>query len=190
MAKSSGKSRTSRKSAKPKTKARRAAAKAPSRPAAGRSAKKPAKKRGAAAARRAIYKKSPRTADAMQGHEPTKGLYSWITHTDFASRDPQATRDWCISVLGWSFRPPMPMRDGDYHLFAYSDMGGGGIRGLSGNDQPGSMPFVHVENCQASFDSAIRNGAQAVQPPNTIMPGVTLAIVLAPGGVPIGFSGP
>jgi predicted enzyme related to lactoylglutathione lyase len=124
-------------------------------------------------------------------HEPTKGLYGWITHTDLSSKDPAATRAWCIKALGWKFQPPMPMPGGgEYHLFAYSAKGGGGIRLVDALETPGSMPYVHVADAQAAFDLALREGAEAIQAPQRIMEGVTLAIVRAPGGVPIGISGP
>ena len=80
---------------------------------------------------------------ADRSHEFTKGLYGWITHTDLASDDPEATREWCESVLGWSFQEPFPTA-----------------------------------------------GAESVDPPTTIMEGVRVAMVRAPGGVLIGFSGP
>ena len=79
---------------------------------------------------------------------------------------------------------------GDYHLFAYSDQGGGGIRATKPSEVPGSSFSVHVEDAQAAFDKALREGAEAVLAPTRIMPGVTIAVVRAPGGVPVGFSGP
>ena len=124
-------------------------------------------------------------------HEPTKGLYGWITHTDLTSNDPGATRAWCIKVLGWKFQPVMPMPDGSvYHLFSYSEKGGGGIALVAPPATAGSTPFVHVKDAKAAFDLAIREGAEQIQAPTRVMEGVTIAVVRAPGGVPIGFSGP
>jgi len=123
-------------------------------------------------------------------HEFTRGLYGWITHTDFASTDPVATRDWCAAVLGWTFQPPFKTPNGDYHLFAYSAAGGGGIRHHAADENPGSTPTVHVEDTQATFDAALAAGAEAIRPPTKIMEGVCTALVRAPGGVVIGFSGP
>ena len=123
-------------------------------------------------------------------HEPTKGLYGWITHTEFASSDPKALRTWCENALGWEFRPSFPTPNGDYHLFAYSEKGGGGLRQTGPSETPGVLPFVHVENTQEAFDAAVREGAEAVAAPEKVMEGVTTAIVRAPGGVLIGFSGP
>jgi predicted enzyme related to lactoylglutathione lyase len=123
-------------------------------------------------------------------HVPTRGLYGWITHTDLASADPAATRAWCIKVLGWTFRPAMPMPGGEIHLFAYSDKGGGAIRKNNPPELPGSIPYIHVEDAQAAFDKALRSGAEEMLAPVRVMEGVTVAIVRAPGGVPIGLSGP
>jgi hypothetical protein len=125
-----------------------------------------------------------------RSHEFTRDLYGWITHTDFASTDPVATREWCIAVLGWTFQPAFPTPSGKYHLFAYSEAGGGGIRQTTGDERPGSTPTVHVEDTQAAYDSALAAGAEGVSPPTKIMDGVCTAMVRAPGGVLIGFSGP
>ena len=95
-----------------------------------------------------------------------------------------------MKTLGWTFRPSFPLAVGEYHLFAYSDKGGGGIRQSSPTEMPGTMPFVHVADAQAAFDKAIREGAEAVTPPQRVMEGVTIAIVRAPGGILIGLSGP
>lgn len=123
-------------------------------------------------------------------HEPTEGLYGWITHTEFASSDPAATKEWCSAVLGWTFMPSFPTPDGDYHLFSYSDQGGGGIRPNRLPETPGSVPYVHVADTRAAFADALDKGAEEMLPPMSVMEGVTIAIVRAPGGVPIGFSGP
>ena len=123
-------------------------------------------------------------------HEFTRGLYGWITHTEMSSDDPQATRKWCESVLGWKFQDPFPAPGGDYHLFAYSDSGGGGIREVASGEAPGSSPSVHVEDTDEAYETALAKGAESVQAPETIMDGVRVAMVRAPGGVLIGFSGP
>jgi hypothetical protein len=123
-------------------------------------------------------------------HEFTRGLYGWITHTDLASRDPAATKAWCAKVLGWTFTASFPVPGGEYHLFAYSDQGGGGIRPNNPAEAPGSLPYVHVADATAAFETALREGAEEMMRPTRVMEGVTVAIVRAPGGVPIGFSGP
>jgi uncharacterized protein len=49
---------------------------------------------------------------------------------------------------------------------------------------------VHVADCAAAFASALAEGAEEMMRPTPVMNGVTVALVRAPGGVPIGFSGP
>ena len=124
-------------------------------------------------------------------HEFTRGLYGWITHTDLASNDPAATKAWCAAVLGWTFTMDLPTPDGgQVHLFAYSEQGGGAVRPVSPPEVPGSIPYVHVEDAHAAFEKAIGAGAEEMLAPTRVMEGVTVAIVRAPGGVPIGLSGP
>jgi uncharacterized protein len=163
-----------------------------------RSAKQTTRKKKPVAKKQAERKHSRPKALAAKpaqssppSHVPTQGLYGWITHTELSSFEPAATRDWCIRALGWTFRPAFAMPDGrEYHLFAYSDKGGGGISKANPPDTPGSMPFVHVRDAQAAFDKAISEGAAQILAPTRVMEGVTIAIVRAPGGVPIGLSGP
>jgi uncharacterized protein len=128
--------------------------------------------------------------DAPPSHQPTPGLYGWITHTDLSSLDPEATRRWCAEALGWSFMPSFPSPNGPYHLFRYSESGGGGIRGVTRPEETGSLPFVHVADTRAAYEKALNAGAESVQPPERVMDGVSIAIVRAPGGVQIGLSGP
>lgn len=123
-------------------------------------------------------------------HEFTQGLYGWITHTELVSEDPQATREWCESVLQWTFQDPFPAPSGDYHLFSYSESGGGGIRAVGAGETPGSTPTVHVEDTVQAYEAALAAGAQSIDPPTDVMEGVRVAVVKAPGGVLIGFSGP
>jgi uncharacterized protein len=99
-------------------------------------------------------------------------------------------KEWCAEVLGWTFTASFPTPAGEYHLFAYSDQGGGGIRSTDAGEQPGSVPFIHVDDAQAAFTKAMAAGAEEIQPPERVADGVTVALVRAPGGVPIGFSGP
>ena len=153
------------------------------------SRKKPAAKRSAKKSATPSPRKSSRSS--VPSHVPTQGLYGWITHTELVSTDPEATKAWCATVLGWTFKPSFPMPGGGaYHLFAYSGQGGGGIRRTNPSELPGSNFSVHVADTQAAFDRALREGADAVMPPTRVMEGVTIAVVRAPGGVLVGLSGP
>jgi len=136
-------------------------------------------------------RRSPKRRASAPAHVPTRGLYGWITHTELASSDPAATKAWCAEVLGWKFKSSFPMPGGgEYHLFAYSDQGGGGIRQTRPSEIPGSSFSVHVADAHAAFEKALSEGAEGVLPPTRVMPGVTIAVVRAPGGVPVGFAGP
>ena len=151
------------------------------------------KKKTGRSARKAATKRSRRKAStsSTKSHVPTRGLYGWITHTELASADPTATKAWCAKVLGWTFMPSVPMPGGgEYMLFAYSDKGGGGIRPTNPSETPGSSFTVHVADTRTAFEKALREGAEEIEPPTPVMPGVTIAVVRAPGGVPVGFSGP
>ncbi|MGH7604957.1 MAG: VOC family protein, partial [Gemmatimonadaceae bacterium] len=68
--------------------------------------------------------------------------------------------------------------------------GGGGIRGLMPSESPGSSFTVHVADAHEAFARALTEGAEPVTPPMRVMDGVTIAVVKAPGGVRVGFSGP
>jgi uncharacterized protein len=149
------------------------------------------KKKPKSAKKRQTKKSTRKRSASTTSHEPTRGLYGWITHTELVSTDPAATKAWCAKVLGWTFKPSFPMPGGgEYLLFAYSDKGGGGIRATNPSETPGSNFTVHVADARAAFEKALREGAEAVHEPEQIMPGVTIATVRAPGGVPVGLSGP
>ena len=76
-------------------------------------------------------------------------MNGWITHTEFASTDPDATKTWLAKALGWKFRPSMPMPDGsEYHMFMFSNAGGGGIRPNTPKEVPGTVPYVQVANAR------------------------------------------
>lgn len=122
---------------------------------------------------------------------PSRSLHGWVTHTELASADPAATKAWCAKVLGWTFRPSFPLPEGgEYHLFTYSNLGGGGIRPNNPPEVPGSIPYINVADAHAAFETALREGAEEMLSPQRVMDGVTIAIVRAPGGVAIGFTGP
>ncbi len=123
-------------------------------------------------------------------HEYTHGLYGWITHTELSSDDPVATRDWCAGVLGWTFQPAFPTPGGEYHMFAYSEQGGGGIRKTASGERPASTPTVHVDDTDRVYQAALAAGAESIAEPQDIMPGVRIALVRAPGGPVLGLSGP
>jgi len=136
-----------------------------------------------APARRKPAAKKPRGTDTR--------LNGWITHTEFATPEPDALRNWLKGVLGWKFKPAMPMPDGsEYIVFTYSDKGGGGIRPTVPGEAESTVPYVQVANVQKTFDKAIGAGATELMAPTPIMNDLVIALVRAPGGIMIGFAGP
>lgn len=152
-------------------------------------AKRKAKKSKPSAKRRSGPRSKKRALSSLK-HEFTRGIDGWITHTDLASNDPSATKTFCIEVLGWKFREPMTTPNGDVHLFAYSNQGGGAVRAVSPPEIPGSIPYVHVPDAAEAYEKALTAGAEEMMSPTRVAEEVTIAIVRAPGGVPLGFSGP
>jgi predicted enzyme related to lactoylglutathione lyase len=132
--------------------------------------------------------RSNRSSENVQRNPELDGI---ITHTEFASNDPDATKTWLTKALGWKFRPSMPMGDGStYHVFMYSEQQGGGIRVNGPQEAPGTVPYIQVGNVKKAFDRAVKAGADVMMPPSPVMEGLHIAIVRAPGGVAIGFAGP
>ena len=123
-------------------------------------------------------------------HEYTPGLHGHITHTELVSTAPEATREWCVTVFSWTFQPAFQGPKGDYHLFAYSNQAGGGIRKTASGESPGATPTVHVDDTDVTYRAALAAGAESVAEPHDVMPGVRIAVVRAPGGVVLGLSGP
>jgi uncharacterized protein len=175
---------TKRPAAKAATKKRapaRAAKRAPRKASRAAAKRMPAARKAPAAKKRARAKSAPAAKPDVLG---------WITHTELATNNPSATLAWGTKVFGWKARDSMPTPNGPYYMFAYSGMGGGGIRGLDPTEKPSSMPYVSVKDCHAAYEKALASGAEGVQAPQTIVPGVTIATVRAPGGILIGLSGP
>src|SRR5262245_15655633 len=119
--------------------------------------------RGPAMTKKAVRRRqatAKRKGPAPRKHKFTRGLYGHITHTDLASDDPTATKEWCRKVLGWTFTFSMPGAGGEIHMFAYSPKGGGGIRPINPPEQPGSIPYIHVASCADAYAKALQEGAQ------------------------------
>jgi predicted enzyme related to lactoylglutathione lyase len=137
-----------------------------------RPAKKKATKKKAAASRPPARKIRP----------------GFVSHTELASADPEATVAWAKRVLGWKFGKPMPTPAGPYHMWSFGGDQGGGVRRNNPPEVPGSIPYCEVSSIEAAYDKAIAAGAKEMMSPSEIPGGFGwIAIVAAPGGVPIGL---
>lgn len=165
------------KQAKRKTSAKKAAKRMPARRATPKRA----------AAKRAAPKRAARPAAAKpSGPPPIR--HGVITHTELASGDPAATQAWCESVLGWTFAEAMPTPAGPYRMWRFANETGGGIRSNNPPEQPGTIPYCEVRSIQETYAKAISDGATEMLSPQELPGGMGwIAIVSAPGGVPIGF---
>jgi uncharacterized protein len=115
----------------------------------------------------------------------------FISHTELASSDPAATKAWCQKVLGWSFGEPMPLPEGEYHMWRFDEGSGGGIRAINPGEPGGAIPYVEVPDIKAAEAAARKAGGTTLMPPMEV-PGAggSICVVQAPGGVPIGFWSP
>lgn len=154
---------------------------APKRPVRRAAAKKKPVKKKAAAKKKVARKQAAKPAPPMVRN-------GMVTHTELASADPAATKEWCQKVLGWKFVEPVPTPAGPYHMWQFPNQTGGGIRANNPPEMPGSIPYCEVKDIRATFDRAVMSGATVMMPPEQLPGGMGwIAIVAAPGGVPIGF---
>ena len=139
--------------------------------------KRPAKKKAAGAKKTAA--KRPPARKVRPG---------FISHTELASSDPEATVAWAKKALGWKFGKPMPTPAGPNHMWRFGDNQGGGVRRNNPRETPGTVPYAEVPSITKAYDKALAAGATPMMPPDEIPSGMGwIAIVSAPGGVPIGF---
>ena len=139
--------------------------------------KRPAKRKAAAKKKRAAARPAAR-----------KIRPGFISHTELASSNPSATVTWCKETLGWKFGTPMPTPNGPYHMWSFGNDMGGGIRTAGPSEKPGTTPYCEVPGVRAAHDKALKAGATSMMPPMEIPGGNGwIAVVSAPGGVPIGL---
>jgi predicted enzyme related to lactoylglutathione lyase len=144
-----------------------------------RAAPRPKTRRGAARKRAAATPAAPWVRAGV------------VTHTELASADPLATRDWCAKVLGWKFGESVPTPTGPYHMWRFTNGTGGGIRATNPPETPGSVPYCEVKEIRATYDKALSAGAREMVPPMALPGGMGwIAVVAAPGGPAIGFWAP
>jgi predicted enzyme related to lactoylglutathione lyase len=157
-----------------------------------KSSKKASGRTGRTAAKRAPAKKSAAKASSKKAAAPAarKIRPGFVSHTELASANPAATKEWAQKVLGWKFGDPMPTPMGPYHMWSFGENMGGGIRSNNPPEGPGSIPYCEVSDIKATYEKALKAGAVPMMPPDQIPGGAGwIAIVQAPGGVPIGFWG-
>lgn len=154
--------------------------------------KRPALKRAKRAAkpvRKAAARKPAARKPVARKPAAPKLRHGVITHTELASSDPGATKTWCQQVLGWKFGEAVPTPTGPYNMWRFDVIGtGGGIRANNPPEVPGSIPYCEVRDIQVTYTAALAAGAIEMVPPMQLPSGMgSIAVVMAPGGVAMGF---
>ena len=140
------------------------------------------------ARKRAVVRAVVRRTAGKKAAAPPRVRPGTITHTELASANPTATREWCASVLGWKFGDAMPTPSGPYHMWRFDNGTGGGLRANNPPEVPGSIPYCEVRDIQSTYAKALQAGASEMMAPEALPGGMGwIAIVAAPGGVAIGF---
>ena len=153
--------------------------------------RKSAKKRSAKQAAKSRKKKTTKKKRAARRPAAPKVRNGLITHTELASSNPDATVAWAKAAFGWKFGASTPTPSGPYHMWRFETGTGGGVRAINPGEKPGTTPYVEVPAIRAAWDKAIEAGATAMMPPGEIPGGMGwIAVVSAPGGVPIGLWAP
>jgi predicted enzyme related to lactoylglutathione lyase len=108
-----------------------------------------------------------------------------IVHAEIRSSDPDATREFCASLFGWSYS------DGAYP--GYTFVAAGAERGPPTAISPLQADadqvlfFVGVADVAATLDQAEKLGGTIVQPARQV-PGVTFGVLADPQGHQIGIA--
>jgi predicted enzyme related to lactoylglutathione lyase len=140
--------------------------------------RRPAKRKSATKAKRKAAKR-PAARKIRPG---------FISHTELASANPDATVAWAKAALGWKFGKPQPSPGGSYHMWSFNDSMGGGVRSIGPGEKPGAIPYCEVTAIKPAYETALKAGATSMMPPTPIPGGMGwIAVVVAPGGVPIGY---
>lgn len=115
-----------------------------------------------------------------------KTIIGNVVHTEFASKDADATCKFLGDVFGLQFENGGTPESGDYWMFGSEEDGvGGAVRPLMPEDQGHaySAPYIGVEDIDATIAAAEAAGAE-VMVPKVPIPGMGwFAWFQAPGGV-------
>lgn len=152
-------------------------------------AKKSKSAKSAKPSRKVAAKSAPKKAKSPAVESTQrKVMPGYVSHTEFVSNDPAATRSWAEKAFAWKFEV-MPSPSGDYHMWTHkSTMTGGGIRGRTPAELAAAIPYVEVPAMQASYAKALAAGASEMMPPMEIPGGMGwIAVVQAPGGPAVGL---
>lgn len=106
------------------------------------------------------------------------GRFCWY---DLMSTDPAASRAFYTELLGWTVKA-VDMTDQPYNMIHAGERAVGGMVPLEGDEIPTHwVPYIAVDDVQATCDKAAALGGEVCVPPTDIGPGI-FAVVTDPQG--------
>jgi len=122
-------------------------------------------------------------SDANDG--PKTGEFSW---NELVTRDVAVSKTFYSGLFGWTVEP---FQDGDYTLFKQGDTVVGGLMKCPDPGLPSHwLPYVTVDDVDASAKKAAALGAKIVVDPRDIPSVGRIAVLTDPQGAPIGLFKP
>lgn len=109
--------------------------------------------------------------------EPEPGS---VTHFEFYSEDPEATRGFHEAVFGWAFET---VEDGGYTMVRPPTPPYGGVMEASEEMPVGTLLYLLVEDAEAACEAIGGSGGAVLRDPFEVEGWGTMAVFEAPGGV-------
>jgi len=110
-------------------------------------------------------------------------------HVEYASKNPEATRKFLESALGFHFNV-MPEMGYSMRSDKVARGSGTGVRALMKGEGPATIAYITVMNIEESLRASEQAGARVLQPKTEIPDMGWSAVVHAPGEVAIGLFQP
>lgn len=114
----------------------------------------------------------------------TQGDFGW---TQLSTTDAKAAVDFYSALAGWEVKgEPMP----GYHIIGRTDEALGGITGLQeGHTTPSWMPYITVDDLDATLAKAVSLGGTVIMPPMPLPEDSgRIAIIQDPQGLATGLA--
>jgi predicted enzyme related to lactoylglutathione lyase len=119
------------------------------------------------------------SGDPPDGKEPPVGEFLWI---DYVASEPDAAGEFYRRLVGWEARKH-DSPTGDYWVMWHGDRGRAGMfTDPWPSVKPNWLPYVRVEDTQASVDRIAQLGGEVVLAPSQAIRNGTTAIIIDPLG--------
>lgn len=86
-----------------------------------------------------------------------------IQHIELPSSEPEKLKKFLEKQFGWKFTTTK-MPGLEYHAFRAPDGNGGGVFSAQPGQPIQAVPYVNVENCEATLKGCQKNGAEILMP--------------------------